>query len=68
VGAASGVPQADIFRYFAREGYRGFLEDVIVVILDKRFGNRRQRESFWQYKLDAFVPRGLNITQVDYCS
>ena len=58
-GGASGVPQAQIFRYFAKEGHQGFLEDVIVVILDKFHGNRRQREGFWQYKLDTFVPRTL---------
>ena len=67
-GGASGVHQTDIFRNFAGEGHRGFFEDVRVVILDKLYGNRRQRESFRQYKLDTFVPRGLNIRQVNCCS
>ena len=67
-GGASGVPQATIFRHFAGEGHRGLLEDGRVVILDKLYGNGRQWESFWQYKLDTFVPRGLNIRQVDCCS
>ena len=67
-GDASEVPRVDIFRHFAGEGHRGFLEDVIVVILNKLYGNGKQRESFWQYKLDTFVPRGLNIRQVDCCS
>ena len=67
-GGASGVPQADIFRHVTREGHRGFLEDVRVVIQDKLNGNGRQRESFWQYKLDTFFPWGLNIRQVDCCS
>ena len=67
-GGASGVPQAEISRHFARENLRGFLEDARVVILYKLYGNGRQRESFWQYKLDTFVPRGLNIRKVDCCS
>ena len=67
-GGASGVPQADIFRHFAGEGHRGFLEDIKIIIIDRLFGNGRQRESFWQYKLDTFVPRGLNTRQVDICS
>ena len=67
-GGASGVPQAAIFRHFAGEGHRGLLEDVRIVILDKLYGNGRKRESFWQYKMDTFVPRGLNIRQVDCCS
>ena len=67
-GGASGVHQADIFRHFVGDGNRGFLEDGRVVILDKLYGKGRQRESFWQYKLDTFVPRDLNIRQVDCCS
>ena len=66
-GGASGVPQADIFRHFVGEGYRGFLEDIRVVNLDKLSGNGRQQESFWQYKLDTFVSLGLNIRQIDCC-
>ena len=67
-GDASGVPQADIFRNFAVEGHRGFLEDIKTFIIDRLFGNGRQRESCWQCKLDTAVPQGLNTRQVDICS
>ena len=38
-GVLQGVPKADIFRYSAQEGHRGFLEEVRVVILGKLYGN-----------------------------
>ena len=67
-GVLQGYPQAAISRHFARENHRGFLEDARVAILYKLYGNGRQRESFWQYKLDTFVPRGLTIRKVYCCS
>ena len=67
-GMLQGYPQVDIFRHFAGEGHRGFLEDFKIIIIDRLFGNGKQRESFWQYKLDTFVPRGLNTRQIDICS
>ena len=66
-GGASGVPQAYIFRHFAGEGRRGFPEDIKIIIIDRRFGNGRQRECFWQYELDTFVPWGLKTRLVDIC-
>ena len=43
----------------------GILKDVSVIIIDRLNGNGRQRESFWQYKLETFAPQGLNIKQVE---
>ena len=56
-GGASGVPLADIFRHFAGEVHRGFLEDIKIIIIDILFGNGRQLVSFRQY----------NTRQVDVC-
>ena len=37
----------------------------IYTIIDRLNGNGRIRESFWQYKLETFAPRGLDIRLVD---
>ena len=57
--SGASVPQAEFFRHFTEEGHRGFLKDISVKIID------RMRESFWQYRLDCFAPKGLNTRQVD---
>ena len=36
----------------------GFIK---VTIIDRINWNCRTHESFWQYKLETFAPRGLNI-------
>ena len=36
-----------------------------VQIIDRLTGGNRMRESFWQYRLDCFAPKGLNTRQVD---
>ena len=61
----SSVPQAEFFRHFSGEGHRGFLQDIRVSIIDRLTGGNRMRESFWQYKLDSFSPKGLNTRHVD---
>ena len=48
-GVLQGYPRLTFFRHFAGEGHRGFFEDVRVAILDKLYGNRRQRKSFFSY-------------------
>ena len=53
------------FRHFAGKDHHGFLEDIKVIIIDRLNGNGRIRESFWQYKLETFAPRGLNIRLVE---
>ena len=41
------------------------LKDISVKIIDRLTGGNRMRESFWQYRLDCFTPKGLNTRQVD---
>ena len=55
----------EFFRDFTEEGYQGFLKDISVKIIDRLMGGNRMRESFWQYRLDCFAPKGLNTRQVD---
>ena len=57
--------QAEFFRHFTEEGHQGFLKDISVKIIDRLTGGNRMRESFWQYRLDCFTPKGLNTRQVD---
>ena len=59
------VPQVEFFRHFTEEGHLGFLKDISVKIIDRLTGGNRMRESFWQYRLDCFAPKGLNTRQVD---
>ena len=63
--SGSSVPQMDFLRHFSEEGHHGFVEDICVTIVDRPIGRDRTRESFWQYKLDTFTSRGLNVKEVD---
>ena len=46
---------------FLALGIKG-LCDVRVIIMDKTNVDRpTQRKAFWVYKLDTFVPRGLDV-------
>ena len=48
------------YPHFFEEGHRG-IEDILVTIIDKTNVNEpTQREEFWAYKLNSFVPHGLN--------
>ena len=63
--SGASVAQAEFFRHFTEEGHQGFLKDISVKIIDRLTGGNRMRESFWQYRLDCFTPKGLNTRQVD---
>ena len=54
----ASVPQVEFFRHFTEEGNHGFLNDISVKIIDRLTGGNRMRESFWQYRLDCFAPKG----------
>ena len=41
------------------------MEDISFQILDRIFGDSRQKEGFWLIKLDSFIPGGLNVRFVD---
>ena len=55
----------EFFWHFTEEGHHGFLKDIIVKIIDRLTRGNRMRESFWQYRLDCFAPKGLNTRHVD---
>ena len=57
----------EFFRHFTEEGHHRFLKDISVKIIDRLTGGKgnRMRESFWQYRLDCFAPKGLNTRQAD---
>ena len=57
--------QADFFRHFLEVGHHGFLKDVTFQVVDKLFGDSRVKEGYWQFKLDTFAPKGLNVRLVD---
>ena len=59
------VGQADFYRHFELAGHHGFMEDVGVQVIDRLLGESRVREGFWQFKLDSFAPKGLNVRLVD---
>ena len=64
--SGASAPQAEFFRHFTEEGHQGFLKDISVKIIDRLTGGgNKMRESFWQYRLDCFTPKGLNTRQVD---
>lgn len=35
-------------------------------IVDRLFGDSRVKESFWQFTLDTFAPKGLNFRLIDW--
>ena len=50
---------------FVGPGHNG-LSDIRVIIIDKtNKENPTQKEAFWPYKLDTFVPKGLNVRDFD---
>ena len=59
------MPQVEFFRNFTEESHQVFLKDDSAEIIDRLTGGNRMRESFWQYRLDCFAPKGLNTRQVD---
>ena len=60
------MPQAELFRHFTGAGHRGFLEDVSFQIIDRVYGVSRHKEGFWQFRLQSFMPEGLNARFVDH--
>ena len=62
---SSGIPQAEFISHVTGGAHEGYLKDVRVIIIDRLNGKGRQRESFWQYKLETFSPQGINIKQVE---
>ena len=50
-----------LYAHFFSPGHNS-MSDIRVIIIDKtNRENPTQREAFWAYKLDTFVPKGLNV-------
>ena len=59
------VAQAEIFRHFTEPNHNECLEDVTIRIIDRAFGESRLTKGFWPFKLNSFMPEGLNVRFVD---
>ena len=57
LGEVAKVQQAHFHDHFCQEGHHG-IEDWSVKLIDQ--ADVRLKESFWQHKLNTFVPNGLN--------
>ena len=56
-----GIAGEHLHAHFFNNGHNG-LEDVQVNSIDKtNVNDPTTREGFWAYKLDSFIPRGLNV-------
>ena len=42
-----------------------FLEDASFLIINRVFGVSRYKEGFWQFRLQRFMPEGLNVRLED---
>ena len=61
LGRGKAVPQADLHAHFAQEGHNG-LDDFSFKLIDTANTEEdlRKREMFWAFKLNTFLPNGLN--------
>jgi len=59
------ITQAGLFEHFCSEDHHG-INDWLFQIIDQAdsLERVRERESFWQHKLDSFIPNGLNEREV----
>ena len=66
LGKGKAVPQTALHAHFAQPDHNG-IEDMAFKIIDcaSNFAELKKRESFWQYKLQTFLPNGLNDRDVD---
>ena len=50
-----------MYAHFLEAGHNG-TDDIRVKAIDKKDVNDpTRREGFWAYKLNSFIPRGLNL-------
>ena len=56
-----GMAGEHLYEHFFEAGHEG-LSDMAYKIIDKTdFNKPVEREGFWAYKLNTFVPHGLNV-------
>ena len=60
------VTQAELFRHFTEVNHHECLEDVSFQMIDRVFGVSRHKERFWQFRLQSFIPEGLNVRFEDH--
>ena len=62
------IQQASLHNHFCQAGHNG-ISDWSLKIIDQAEdeASLRRRESFWQNKLNTFVPNGLNEREVTIC-
>ena len=60
------VIQVSFHAHFMLDGHCG-INDWEIILIDKGCNKQetRKKDLFWQYKLDTFVPHGLNERVVD---
>ena len=65
LAVGKSVPQQALHAHFAQDDHCG-ISDFIFTLIDSASDNiqARKSESFWQYKLNVFEPKGLNIRDV----
>lgn len=62
LGIGKPVPQASLYEHFTQSDHHG-MEDWSFTLIDQTFSAEElnKKELFWQYKLNVFVPQGLNV-------
>ncbi len=65
LGLGKGMIQQALHAHFAQADHNG-ISDFVFTLIDSATDNVQARisESFWQYELDVFEPKGLNIRDV----
>ena len=60
-----GISQAKFFSHFCEPNHKG-IDDWSFQLIDQsdNLERLRKRESFWQHKLNSFIPNGLNQREV----
>ena len=52
-----GIPGGNLYKHFFEDEHKG-LEDMVVKMIDKtNIYDPTNREGFWAYKLNSFVPK-----------
>ena len=55
-----------LYAHFCKADHEG-MKDISVKIIDRTsLEDPTRREGFWAYKLDSFIPNGLNLRDFTY--
>ena len=54
--------QEHLYRHFQSDQHEGFLQDILVTLIDKTDGSEpTKRENYWMRTLRTLAPSGLNV-------